>query len=204
MKNVEPIFILGIIKTITTFNMSIDTPILDIQILYDVCKIGDINLIISKLQSMDTRDKHPSYMEYGLYGACRGGHINIVEFLLSHGATDIKHGLRCASEEGYLNIILYLIGKGAGSLDFAIENLHRCYRDHIDVLTALVKMGADIDKYYTNIQSSSLIYMVHNGVTKFGKYSARVAEYTEWKEYMAGVIRIKVIGDISPIICSYI
>jgi hypothetical protein len=49
----------------------------------------------------------------GLFDACQCGHIELVELMLTLGATDYEWGLLCARQSGHLNIVLLLINKGA-------------------------------------------------------------------------------------------
>jgi ankyrin repeat protein len=48
----------------------------------------------------------------GLYGACRGGHLDIVDLVIALGATDYDWGLHLACQRGHLDIALLLINKG--------------------------------------------------------------------------------------------
>jgi hypothetical protein len=47
-------------------------------------------------------------INYGFYGACKGGHLELVKEMIDKGANDIKNGIIIACEEGHLEIIKFL------------------------------------------------------------------------------------------------
>ena len=61
---------------------------------------------------------------WGLYYAARGGHIAIVKLMLAKGA-DPKWGLWNAAEGGHMEIVQLLLSKGASNLDAALDVAER-------------------------------------------------------------------------------
>ena len=55
----------------------------------------------------------------GLEGACKGGHMNIVKFMIEKGANNWNSGLYGACYGGHINIINLMIEKGA-------DDCYRC------------------------------------------------------------------------------
>ena len=47
--------------------------------------------------------------DYGLYGACSGGHLELVQMAITNGATDLDGGLLYASLEGRYQVVKWLI-----------------------------------------------------------------------------------------------
>lgn len=78
------------------------------QIFYNACAEGRIHYIKSVIKNVSF-----TWWDAGLYGACRGGHLGIVEFMIEKGATDYDSGLSVASRYDRLNIVKLLIEKGA-------------------------------------------------------------------------------------------
>jgi hypothetical protein len=61
-----------------------------------------------------------------LYGACNGGHMEIVKYLESKGANDWNNGLYFACEGGQMEIMKYMIEKGANKC----ENCDKPIQEH--------------------------------------------------------------------------
>ena len=57
----------------------------------------------------------------GLFGAAAGGHMDIVQLMLSKGATDYDGGLFGAAMSGHMDIVQLMLDKGATDLDSALE-----------------------------------------------------------------------------------
>ncbi len=51
--------------------------------------------------------------DYGLFGACEGGYLDIINLMIEKGAGDWNRGLNNACKSGNLNIINLMIEKGA-------------------------------------------------------------------------------------------
>jgi len=65
-------------------------------------------------------DKGATNYNWGLEGAALGGHMDIVQLLLSKGA-DPDAGLESAAEGGHMDIVQLMLSKGATNLDSALE-----------------------------------------------------------------------------------
>ncbi len=76
------------------------------ELLKKYCKNNDI-IKIRKMIKMDL------YWTHGLRGACSGGHIDIVKFMIEKGADHWTSGLWRACESGHIDIVKFLIEKGA-------------------------------------------------------------------------------------------
>jgi hypothetical protein len=76
----------------------------------------------------------------GLYGACLGGHINIVKYMIRRGANDYIYALFCACYGGYMDIIQYLIKRGANSYNDGLEGA--CIGGHMDIAKYMIELGA--------------------------------------------------------------
>ena len=54
-----------------------------------------------------------AWSNWGLWGACRSGHIDLVELMISRGADDLNGRLKIACHMGHRYLVKYLIQKGA-------------------------------------------------------------------------------------------
>lgn len=60
-------------------------------------------------------------LNLGLSGACEGGHLDLVNFLISKGAKNWNTGLYGASRGGHLNLVKLMIVKGADTWKLALK-----------------------------------------------------------------------------------
>jgi hypothetical protein len=73
---------------------------------------------------LDTYNSETTIWNYGLAGACLGGHIDIVNLMIEKGANDWNWGLSGACRGGHLNIVKLMISKGAHTLDYRLYLIH--------------------------------------------------------------------------------
>jgi len=76
-----------------------------------------------------------------LFGeACKGGHIDIVKFMIEKGATDYNYGLRGTCEGGNVEIVNLMIKQGATDWD---EGLYfACLGGHMEIVKLMIKCEA--------------------------------------------------------------
>ncbi len=101
------------------------------------CRNGDLLSIVSS-----------PYEEYvwngGLYRACEGGHLNIIELMISKGAGPHggwNNGLFYACLGGHVPIVELLISKGAN--DWIGGLYHACRGGHMPIVELMINKGAD-------------------------------------------------------------
>ena len=83
------------------------------------------------------------YLGFGLYGACKGGHIDIVKFMIKEGNNNCywNGGLYGACEGGHIDIVKLMIEKGANDWNKGLY--YACQGGHINIVTLMVEKGAD-------------------------------------------------------------
>ncbi len=77
---------------------------------------------------------------YGLYGACEGGHLNIVNLMIEKGASDWNWGLNGACIKGSLDIINLMIEMGANNWNWGLSGA--CLGGNLNIINLMIEMGA--------------------------------------------------------------
>jgi len=78
---------------------------------------------------------------YALEGACRGGIREFVDLCIKHGAGDFNGGLFWASMYGHIEIVKLMIDKGADNWNRGLENA--CQNGHKEIVKLMIKKGAN-------------------------------------------------------------
>ena len=85
-------------------------------------------------------EKGAYHLEYGLYDACYGGHLDLAKHVITKGATYLSMGLEGACKGGHLNIAKYMIEKGAKSRNLALYSA--CEGGQLDLAKYMIENGA--------------------------------------------------------------
>ena len=110
------------------------------------CKIMDINTILeescekgSVFMIKAIESKKPNW-NWGLEGACRGGHCELAEWMVEKGATWWDWGLSGACRGGHRELAEFMIAKGATSWGWGLEGA--CIGGHRDMAEFMIEKGA--------------------------------------------------------------
>jgi hypothetical protein len=80
--------------------------------------------------------------DYGLYGACKGGHIDLVKHIFKIcDSCSYNYGLNGACRGGFVDIVKYLIHSGAHNYNYGLSGA--CHGGHMDIVKYLIKLGVD-------------------------------------------------------------
>jgi len=79
--------------------------------------------------------------DLGLYYACKGGHIDIIEMMIDKGAKKLNSELLKACVGGHLEIVKLMIKKGANDWKWGL--LNACYGGNIDIVRLIISNGAN-------------------------------------------------------------
>ena len=102
------------------------------KLLEKYCQYNDV-IEIRKMMKMDL------YWNVGMWGACKGGHMDIVKFMIEKGAKSWTLGLEDASRNGHIDIVELMIEKGA---DYKHHGLYyACRYGHLDIVKLLFEKG---------------------------------------------------------------
>ena len=78
--------------------------------------------------------------EYGLIGACYGGHLHLVNSMIEKGAIRWNEGLEGACQSGYPHLVNFMIEKGA--TDFNSGLASACRGGHLRLVNLMIEKGA--------------------------------------------------------------
>jgi ankyrin repeat protein len=70
-------------------------------------------------------------LEWALTRAARKGHLEVVKYLLAHGATNVDNGLLAAIQGGHLPIVIYVVQSGATNIELAHHLAQKWHYTHI-------------------------------------------------------------------------
>ena len=165
---------------------------------------------------------------YGLEGACQGGHENLVLFMIEKGATAWNRGLYCACQGGHKDLALLMIKKGADDLNDGLYAA--CLRGHKDLVylmiekganyftygsygafkgghrelrLLMIEKGADIDRYLSPLSDDDIIFLIHRGFTNFGIYTKKAQMWRTWLQVARIELNNILIPDLTGIVASY-
>ncbi len=108
------------------------------ELLQEYCINNDL-MKIRKFNKMNL------YWDWGLYGACEGGHMDIVRFLIEKGADQWDWGLSYACRGGHMEIVKLMIEKGCKWLNGGLSNA--CKHGHMNIVKFLIEKGASVCGY---------------------------------------------------------
>ena len=78
---------------------------------------------------------------YGLYCASSGGHLNLVNLMISKGANDWNKGLLSACYGGNQNVVDLIISKGGNNWNSGLYGA--CWRSNQNLVNLMILKGAD-------------------------------------------------------------
>lgn len=102
----------------------------DVTTLHRACRGGDIEKV--KLMIGDNFIVNGHEINFALKGACYGGHMDIVKFLIEKGAKNYSYGAYGACYGGYYDVVKYLIDLGAD--DFPWLFVSACQGGNLDIV----------------------------------------------------------------------
>ncbi len=132
-------------------------------LLRQYCLNNDV-INIKKIIGMDLN------LNYGLYGACEGGNMDVVKLMVEKGATWWDHGLFYACKGGNMDIIKLMIKKGANNWNNGLYSA--CEGGNMDIIKLMIeKAGANVnwnDGLYGACRGGHMDickFMIENGAT---------------------------------------
>lgn len=79
-------------------------------------------------------------INYGMYHACYGGHKELVLYMIEIGAINWNSGLHGACERGHKDIAILMIERGAWNIEIGLY--YACYGGHIELVLLMIEKGA--------------------------------------------------------------
>ena len=103
--------------------------------------MGDINEVKKTIENLSNKYKDKIDWDDGLWGACEGGNIDIVNLMIYYGADNWENGLWGSCEGGHIDIVNMMIKKGAYNWNHGLWGA--CGGGHIDIVNMMIENGAD-------------------------------------------------------------
>ena len=113
-----------------------------------------INFLINEMNNLWKAGCHvdiPVIMMSGLYGAARGGHLDIVMYMIEKGA-DYKYNwaMSNAASGGHIDIVKFMLEKGANNYNRTM--LDAASGGYIDIVKLMLEKGAN---YYNKAMANA-------------------------------------------------
>lgn len=108
-------------------------------------EVGDMEIIKQIEQfpsSYKQSDDYPALLENILYNASRGGHLELIKYVMSQGAQDLNYALDGAAEGGKIEIIKYLMSIGANDINSALEHIAEVDEGDVETFKYILSIGA--------------------------------------------------------------
>ncbi len=109
----------------------------EIEQLKYICRNGNYLLIGGCFQNMN---KNVQFWNDMMYGACLGGHMEIVKYMIEKGANNWNVGLYDACEGGHMEIVNFIIKKGADGWNWGLRGA--CQGGHMEIVKLIIEKGA--------------------------------------------------------------
>jgi hypothetical protein len=114
---------------------------LDDKLIKNACEEGNVHLVNLTISNGVVYD-----WNYGLYGACKGGHEEIVNLMIYKEANDWNLGLYGACLGGHPGIIRLMIQKGA--CEFEMGFFYACKGGHLESINMMISIVENINWKY--------------------------------------------------------
>lgn len=116
----------------------------------------------------------PSEFSHALYGACKSGNIELIEFVIDKYPTKCvwNEGLCGACYGGHMNIIEMMITRGANDWDMAMRGA--CHGGHMEIVEIMIEKGASdwnncvISGWTGGDRIDIVKFLVNKGATNYG------------------------------------
>lgn len=95
---------------------------------------------LSKYSGKLANNTYPNTFNNGLAEACRGGHMDIIQLMISRGATNWQTGLEKACGKGHIEIAKLMISRGA--TDYNKGMLYACRGGNMEIVRLMISLGA--------------------------------------------------------------
>ena len=166
-----------------------------------------INNNLIKIKKVIGTDLNSNYglildWNYGLYGACKGGHIEIIKLMIKKGATRLDGGLYSACEGGNLDIVKLMIEKGAMWWDHGL--VYACIGGNMDIVKLMIEKGATrlncgLYSACVNGHINIVKLMIEKGATRCGYCNKSMEKHLSKSEKRYQIIINKWIMDTSSL-----
>jgi ankyrin repeat protein len=109
----------------------------------EACLKGVIHPVITDA----SKDDNDEDFLWGFYGACKGGHLDIVNLMIDRVDLHLNHGLEIVCETGRRDMVDFFINKG--NVDISWGLCGACRGGHLDLVHLMIEKGARATGYWS-------------------------------------------------------
>lgn len=103
------------------------------------CADGNLELVQQIFENPEQPIGAGKYLDEALFTACKNGHLNVVKYLVEHGARRLDWALLVTCVHGHLPVVKYLVDQGADNFDNAL--CHSYGGGHLHIVEYLTEFG---------------------------------------------------------------
>lgn len=101
---------------------------------------GDLDIFNWFQKNFDIPNTYNLLDDHLLCAACRGGHLDLINYVISYGNRNWNHGLEGACFGGHVDIALLMIKYGASDFNSGLKVA--CLKNHQNLAVFMIKSGA--------------------------------------------------------------
>ena len=184
-------------KDIANYMISLGACSCPISFIY-ACRSGQRDLLELLILNgeIDGQMSASTYWNNGLRHACKCGHKEIVEFMISKGANDWNGGLEYACTGGHKDLVELMLDQGANMLDRGLYAA--CKNKYSNIVEMLISQGVSKLKYRcVGAYEDMIDFVVNSGVNnlQFGLEQGCIDEIVKWDNIVRDIKNTENIGD---------
>lgn len=111
------------------------------SVIYNACERGNMD-VIKYLVELGEYQSHSIYYTQLLERACLYGHLDVVKFMIDKGVTNFNEGLYTACCGGHIDIVNLLVGLTENIVDLNSGLQGACYGGRIEIIKLMIEQGA--------------------------------------------------------------
>lgn len=115
-----------------------DAPMVSLMNFREACRNGDVQQI-----NLLLLNGYQDFINDGLFYACEMANVKVLHFLIERGATNWDGVLVGACKGGHMNIVQWIISKAERKLDWNSGLALACEAGNIDIIKLMISKGAN-------------------------------------------------------------
>lgn len=129
--------------------------------IFNMCITGNMDRINPIISNGVTKNDY----DWGLAGACMGGHVDIVKLMMDEGGNNWGLALLYACMGGHINLVKLMMSKGEIGTVYLGQSLHyACIHGHTEIIDMFVSRGGVIRNKYDFPHKNKKTKFYHNDI----------------------------------------